>query len=64
MSHLYCERCGLQVKIRAAFLHIDNCPRCLARRAIVAPLILSAGAIHPVDRRAASRARARAAVHP
>jgi hypothetical protein len=56
MSHLSCERCGLQIKIRAAFLRIDNCPRCLARSATVAPLALYSGGIHPVARRAAQPA--------
>jgi hypothetical protein len=53
MSHLYCERCGLRVKIRAAFLHIDNCPRCLARSATVTRLVFSSDAIHPAHRRPA-----------
>jgi hypothetical protein len=51
MSHLSCKRCGLQIKIRAAFLRIDNCPRCLARSATVSPLALHSGGIHPVARR-------------
>lgn len=41
MSYLHCARCGLRVKIQAAFLSIQNCPRCLARTATVTPLVLS-----------------------
>jgi hypothetical protein len=38
MFHLHCTRCGLGIKIQASYLRIDNCPRCLARSATVAPL--------------------------
>lgn len=41
MPNLYCPRCGLRIKVRAAFLLMENCPRCLGRRRIVAPLVLS-----------------------
>lgn len=40
MAVLSCGRCGLQIRIQAAFLRIENCPRCLARSATVAPLTL------------------------
>ena len=49
MAYLTCGRCGLEIKIRAAFLRIENCPRCLARTAIVSPLVLSARALTPAD---------------
>ena len=63
MACLTCGRCGLEIKIQAAFLRIDNCPRCLARSAIVSPLVLSARASTPAgwgdvaasDRRAGSQ---------
>ena len=38
MEYLSCERCGLEIKVQAAYLRLDNCPRCLGRSAIVAPL--------------------------
>jgi hypothetical protein len=40
MPYLYCRRCGLEIKIQAAFLRIENCPRCLARTATSARLAL------------------------
>ena len=42
MAYLSCGRCGLEIRIQAAYLLIHNCPRCLARSAIVAPMTLSA----------------------
>lgn len=49
MAYLTCGRCGLEIKIQAAFLRIANCPRCLARSAIVAPLTVSPnGVTHAV----------------
>lgn len=41
MAYLHCARCGLQIKIHAPFLSIENCPRCLVRTAIVSPMTLS-----------------------
>ncbi len=38
---LRCPRCGLRIKVKAAFLLMENCPRCLGRRRIVAPLVLT-----------------------
>jgi len=38
VEYLSCERCGLEIKVQAAYLRLDNCPRCLGRSAIVAPL--------------------------
>ena len=48
MAYLHCERCGLEIKIQAAFLRVENCPRCLARTATISPLILSSYARTPV----------------
>ena len=53
MAYLTCGRCGLEIKIRAAFLRIENCPRCLARAAIVSPLVLSTRALTPAAGRRA-----------
>jgi hypothetical protein len=45
MAYLNCGRCGLEIKIQAAFLSMPNCPRCLARSVVVTPLVLSAGGV-------------------
>jgi hypothetical protein len=47
MPYLRCGRCGLQFRIQAAYLQIENCPRCLARSATAAPLTLSAHRVSP-----------------
>jgi hypothetical protein len=39
VEYLSCKRCGLQIKVQAAYLRLDSCPRCLGRSAIVSPLI-------------------------
>ena len=43
MSYLNCARCGLEIKIQAAYMQIANCPRCLARSATAIPMTLSSG---------------------
>lgn len=32
MSFMNCPRCGLSVRLRAPYLRLECCPRCLARR--------------------------------
>ncbi len=44
MLYLCCRRCGLEIKIQAEFLRMENCPRCLGRSATVTPLVTSANA--------------------
>lgn len=51
MSYLQCRRCGFQIRIQAAFIRVENCPRCLGRSAIVSPLEESAEWISPATRR-------------
>jgi len=41
MSYLHCPRCRLAIRCRAHYLTLTNCPRCLARAQIVAPLFAS-----------------------
>lgn len=41
MAYLNCGRCGLEIKVQAAFQRVENCPRCLARTATVMPMVLS-----------------------
>ncbi|MFP5362644.1 MAG: hypothetical protein ACLGI5_07930 [Thermoleophilia bacterium] len=50
MSYLQCRRCGLQIKIQAPFLRVENCPRCLGRTATVSPLQHSAEWLSPATR--------------
>ena len=47
MAYLHCGRCGLQIKIQAPYMCIENCPRCLARSATVAPLVQRSKWISP-----------------
>jgi hypothetical protein len=46
-AYLHCGRCGLQIRIQAEFLRLENCPRCLARTATVSPMALSAKRVTP-----------------
>ena len=48
MLFMTCPRCGLKIRLRAAFLALERCPRCLARRGAVVPMNISSG----VERRA------------
>ena len=41
MTYLHCPRCRLAIRSRANYLLLDNCPRCLARAAIVSPMFSS-----------------------
>ena len=55
MTYLHCPRCRLAVRCRASYLTFTNCPRCIARAAIVSPMFSS-----PLDGaqlRAAARER-------
>ncbi len=38
MSQMKCSRCGLSVRLRAAYLALERCPRCLAREGISVPM--------------------------
>ena len=50
MSYLQCRRCGLQIRIQAPFMRVENCPRCLGRTATVSPLEHSAEWMSPATR--------------
>ncbi len=45
MAFLNCGRCGLVIKVHAAFSRVDNCPRCLARSATAMPMVLSTSGV-------------------
>ena len=47
MPYLHCGNCGLQIKIQAEYLRLENCPRCLARGKAIMPLVLSANRVDP-----------------
>jgi anti-sigma B factor antagonist len=38
MAYMNCPRCGLSVRLRAAFLTLERCPRCLAKAGISVPM--------------------------
>jgi hypothetical protein len=41
MSYMHCPSCGLSIHLRASFLTLDRCPRCLARRGAAVPMQIS-----------------------
>ncbi len=38
MSYMKCSRCGVSVRMRAAYLALERCPRCLARAGVSVPM--------------------------
>jgi len=38
MSYLNCPRCALSIRIRADYLAMTNCPRCMGRNQVTIPL--------------------------
>jgi hypothetical protein len=38
MSYMSCPHCGLSIHLRAAYLTLERCPRCLARRGTTVPM--------------------------
>lgn len=58
MIYLHCPRCRLAIKCVADYLILTNCPRCLARAAIAAPLFaspLNSVELHATNREMAGR---------
>lgn len=41
MSYLNCPRCRLSIRIRASYLVMRNCPRCLAHAGLPTPMYVS-----------------------
>jgi len=41
-SHLNCPRCGLSIRVRAGWLAVEHCPRCLGRSRIAVQMFASA----------------------
>ncbi len=40
MSYMRCPRCGLSVRIRAPFLTLDRCPRCIAKQRVAVAMTM------------------------
>jgi hypothetical protein len=38
---MHCPSCGLRVRVRAHYVMLDRCPRCLARRGAIVPMEVS-----------------------
>ncbi len=36
-----CPTCGLSIRLRASYLAVERCPRCLARRQTAVPMYIS-----------------------
>lgn len=43
MSYMNCPRCGLSVRLRAAYLTLERCPRCLAKAGVSVPMQIKEG---------------------
>jgi anti-sigma B factor antagonist len=50
MAFMNCPRCGLAVRLRAPYLTLDRCPRCLAKSGLSVPMTISEA---PIRRRSA-----------
>jgi hypothetical protein len=47
MSYLSCPRCRLTIRIRAPYLAMRNCPRCLAHAGLPTPMYASPRRVTP-----------------
>ena len=47
MTYMSCPRCRLVIRLPAAFLTLDSCPRCLARARVSVPMVLTSAARPP-----------------
>jgi hypothetical protein len=47
MSYLSCPRCRLTIRIRAPYLAMRNCPRCLAHAGLPTPMYSSPRRVIP-----------------
>jgi hypothetical protein len=43
MPYMNCGRCGLAVRLRAAYMTLERCPRCLAQDCVPVPMHISDG---------------------
>jgi anti-sigma B factor antagonist len=49
MSYMRCPRCGLSVRIRAAFLALEHCPRCIAKARTSVPMTVVDAPLEPAS---------------
>jgi hypothetical protein len=71
--HMYCPHCGLRVALRAPYMTLEVCPRCMARNRVARPMVLESpdgaeesepeSAKPDAFARAGHRARRRTALH-
>ena len=47
MSYVNCPSCGLAIELRASFLALRHCPRCVARRGIAVEMLASERRVLP-----------------
>ena len=65
--YMHCPRCRLAIRCRADYLTLTNCPRCLARAAIAAPLMaspLNAAELHAAGHEPTRAAELAHMLHP
>src|SRR5205085_2183229 len=41
VPYMTCPRCGLSVQLRASYLTLERCPRCIAKRGVSMPMVVS-----------------------
>jgi hypothetical protein len=41
VAYMNCPRCGLSIRLRASYLTLESCPRCLARRYVAVQMFVS-----------------------
>jgi anti-sigma B factor antagonist len=41
MPYMNCPRCGLSIRLRAAYLALERCPRCIAKASVSVPMSIS-----------------------
>ncbi|MEA2479125.1 MAG: hypothetical protein QOJ07_1047 [Thermoleophilaceae bacterium] len=46
-SYYNCPRCALSIRVRAEFLAMRNCPRCMARAHLTVPLYETPEPVRP-----------------
>ena len=41
MSYVNCPRCGFSLRLRASYLAVEHCPRCLVHRRVAVQMYVS-----------------------
>jgi hypothetical protein len=49
MAYMHCPSCGLTIRLRASYLTLDCCPRCLARRRTIVAMRICARCFSPTS---------------